>query len=151
MKNAFITIFIFFNISVCLSQKLNPSLGLIWQDRLFADVTLNIGDSFDTDYSPGGGEKSIHLFAKVAFVGFETDFRETYAPKVGVELSFMVLTGRFSIVSYFQQGDMTIRTLPELGIGLINDFNISYGYGFSLHTNDLMHVSNHRLKFTYFL
>ncbi len=147
-KYTFFTIFIFINTCVCLSQDFNPSLSLIWQDRIFADFTLNVGKNA-IDHSLGGSGEDIA--AKAGFVGFETDFRETYAPKVGVEATFLILTGRFSVISYFQKGDVTIRALPEIGLGFVNNFNISYGYGFSPHKNNLQNVSNHRLKLTIFL
>lgn len=139
------------NIPSCLSQEVHPSLSVILQDRLFADLTLNVGnsDTGGSDYS--GNSSDIDIVFTGVFAGFETDFIDTYAPKVGVEVSLLIITTRFSVISYFQNGNVTIRGLPEIGIGIINKATISYGYGFSPHKNNLKNVSNHRLKLTVFL
>lgn len=151
VKYGFFTILFFINISFCLSQEVRPSLGVIVQDRFFADFTLNVGQSTDGGPDFSGNSSDIDIASVAGFAGFETDFIETYAPKVGVEVSLLILTGRFSVISYFQKGDVTIRALPEIGLGIINKFNVSYGYGFSPHKNNLENVSNHRLKLTFFL
>jgi hypothetical protein len=116
------------------------SPGVIFQRQTFGELNILIGQY---ESSTGG-----NAFGGVR-IGAESNFKSgkehIFAPKIGIELSGMVICLRATALTYFYNGDTQFRLLPELGISFLGFANLTYGYNFNLSTNELIGISNHRI------
>jgi hypothetical protein len=116
------------------------SPGVIFQRQTFGELNILIGRY---ESSTGG-----NAFGGVR-IGAESNFKNwndhIFAPKIGVELSGMVICMRATALTYFHNGDTQFRLLPELGISFLGFANLTYGYNFNLSKVDINGISNHRV------
>ena len=116
------------------------SPGVIFQKQTFGELNLLVGR-----YS---SETGGNAFAGVR-LGAETNFRNgsenIWAPKVGVELSGMVICMRATTLYYISGPDTQWRFLPELGISFLGFANLTYGYNFKLSGDPIDGIINHRV------
>ena len=116
------------------------SPGVIYQRQTFGELNILIGRY---ESSTGG-----NAFGGVR-IGAESNFKsgngQIFAPKIGVELSGMVLCIRATAWTYFYNGDTQFRLLPELGISFLGFANLTYGYNFNLSKTEINGISNHRI------
>lgn len=119
------------------------STGYILQENSFGELNLLIGKVvFENGKFPILGLSALRL-------GLESNFRNnenyTIAPKIGLEVSNLIVIARISIASYFQNSSSEFRIIPEIGFSLGALVNLTYGYGINLNNGNISGLSNHRL------
>jgi hypothetical protein len=116
------------------------SPGIIAQRQAFGELNVLIGRY---ESSTGG-----NAFGGVR-IGAESNFKsgsdQIFAPKIGVELSGLIVCMRATALTYFYNGDVQFRLLPELGISFLGFANLTYGYNFNLSKVEINGISNHRI------
>lgn len=126
-------------------RKIDPpnialSPGILFQKQAFGELNLLVGR-----YS---SETGGNAFAGVR-LGAETNFRNgsenIWAPKVGVELSGMVICMRATTLYYISGTTTQWRFLPEIGISFLGFANLTYGYNFKLSGDPINGIINHRV------
>ena len=84
-------------------------------------------------------------------IGVESNFNPTkfiYAPKIGYEISGLLIAMRASTIGYIEKGKLDLRILPELGTSLLGAVNLTYGYNIPLKTFRATDVTKHRVTLT---
>lgn len=84
-------------------------------------------------------------------VGLETNFKPNdliIAPKLNLELNYILVSARMGFVSYMKRGNFDLRFLPEVGLTLAGGVNLMYGYGLPLLSNRVDDISRHRVTLT---
>ena len=116
------------------------SPGIVFQKQTFGELNLLIGRySSETGGNAFGGIR----------LGAETNFRSgnenIWAPKVGAELSGMVICMRATTLYYISGPNIQWRFLPEIGISFLGFANLTYGYNFKLSGDPIDGIINHRV------
>lgn len=116
------------------------SPGIIFQKQTFGELNVLIGRYV----SETGG----NAFGGVR-LGAETNFKKgtenIWAPKIGLELSGMVVCMRATALYYITDQTTQWRFLPEIGISFLGFANLTYGYNFNLSHNQINGIINHRV------
>jgi hypothetical protein len=84
-------------------------------------------------------------------IGVESNFSPTnfiYAPKIGYELSGLLISTRANMVGYIEKDKLDLRILPELGTSFLGAVNLTYGYNIPLKAFRATDVSKHRATLT---
>lgn len=120
------------------------SPGVIVQENVFNEFNIIIGTVSSQNWTVGiVGTR----------IGFESNFKYDkdfiIAPKVGYEISMILVSLRLSAANYFQNKESEFRIIPEMGLSFGGAINLTYGYGFSLNHSDINGLSNHRLSLTF--
>lgn len=120
------------------------SPGIIVQRNIFLDANVLIGKTFSNLNSkiPIVGIQGIRI-------GLETDCNNTFAPKIGYELTPMIYTLRLSAINYFQNDNTEFRIIPEIGLSFYSWINLTYGYGISLNNGNISDIGHHRIALTF--
>jgi hypothetical protein len=122
--------------------KLILSPGISYQGQIFGEINL--------------------MYSKLAIehggnaiwgprIGIEANFsrdRFIYAPKVGYELSGMLIALRGNAVGYFDDRKLDLRLLPEAGVSLAGAINLTYGYSLPILNHKSTEVARHRITLT---
>jgi hypothetical protein len=122
--------------------KLILSPGVSYQSQLFTELNLMYSRF---DYSHSG---SVIWGPRV---GLEANFKKDrfiLAPKVGYELSGLLLSLRGNAIGYMDEKKLDLRILPEIGTSLFGTVNLTYGYSFPLLEYKSSVVSKHRVTLT---
>ncbi|WP_157446964.1 hypothetical protein [Cytophaga aurantiaca] len=93
------------------------------------------------NYSVSG----LRLGSEFVFNGAKINF----APKIGYELSSMLLCFRVSEINYLHDKSVDIRLLPEIGFDFVTFANICYGYNIHIGGDKYNAISNHRVTLTF--
>ena len=123
-------------------MKLIMSPGLIYQGQFLGELNLMLSR---LDMTAGGSA----IWGPR--IGLESSFRsDNYmiAPKIGYEFSGLLFCLRANALSYFQNGDIDLRILPEIGLSLSGAMNLCYGYNIHIYKDKINDVSNHRISLT---
>ncbi len=126
-------------------RKITPpnlalSPGVVFQKQTFGELNLLIG-RYESSMS-GNAFGGVRL-------GAETNFRKgtenIWAPKIGVELSGMVICARGTMLYYIADANRQLCFLPELGISFLGFANLTYGYNFKLSAGTIDGIVRHRV------
>ncbi len=116
------------------------SPGVVFQKQTFGEMNILVGRYV----SETGG----NAFGGVR-LGAETNFKKgtenIWAPKIGLELSGMVVCMRATALYYITDQTTQWRFLPEIGISFLGFANLTYGYNFNLSHNTIDGIINHRV------
>jgi len=88
-------------------------------------------------------------------LGFETNFMPydyAYGIKIGYHFDFVHFLGicfRVNSIMYNDNEKWDIRIQPEIGISILGQLGITYGYNFSLFENKNNVIGNHRIILFY--
>jgi hypothetical protein len=126
-------------------RKITPpnlalSPGIVFQKQTFGELNLLVG-RYESSMS-GNAFGGVRL-------GAETNFRKgpenIWAPKIGVELSGMVICVRGTMLYYIADANRQFCFLPELGISFLGFANLTYGYNFKLSPGTIDGIVRHRV------
>lgn len=116
------------------------SPDFIVQQQVMGGVNLFIGEFLESQMMIGMTGTRI---------GVESNFRSgeefIIAPKIGYEISLVAVVARLTALNYFQNKHAEFRLLPEVGISLGGNINLTYGYNFRLTPRKITDISNHRM------
>jgi hypothetical protein len=116
------------------------SPGIVFQNQTFGEINILVGRY---ESSTGG-----NAFGGIR-VGLESNLKtkeeHIYAPKIGVELSGMLMCIRGTVLSYINADTVQLRLLPEAGFSYLGFANLTYGYNFQLSKADIAGISKHRI------
>lgn len=122
--------------------KLILSPGMSYQGQFFGEMNLMY-----SKYYIGHGGNAIWGPRLGVEVNFNKD-RFIYAPKVGYELSGLLLAVRGNAVGYIDNKRLDLRLLPEAGISLLGAVNLTYGYSLPVLNFKSKEVARHRITLT---
>ncbi|MES2848931.1 MAG: hypothetical protein V4685_07740 [Bacteroidota bacterium] len=149
--------FILFLITVSITHAQSNSIngghtfiispGTSYQSQFFAELNL----MYAGDKSLNGGPCS-GSFAAGPRIGVEYNFNSSnniIAPKIGYEVSGLVICLRANAVYYIGKHINDLRLLPEAGFSLTGAINLTYGFSIPLLSNRLTEVSRSRITLTF--
>ncbi|GAA4307915.1 hypothetical protein [Nibribacter koreensis] len=119
-------------------RKLIVSPGIAYQGQVFGEVNLFYADVY---LGHGYGFLGPRL-------GLEANFRKDrfiYAPKIGFELSGMLIALRTSAVGYVDDTKLDLRILPEAGFDFFFG-SLTYGYNIPVLSYKSSEVKNHKIS-----
>ena len=120
------------------------SPGVACQGQFFGELNL-LGGRYVSEMT-GNAFPGVRL-------GVESNFRSKdeliIAPKIGFEISGMVICLRGTALTYFQGPYVQVRLLPEAGISLLGFANLTYGYSFPLNNSDKFDLQGHRFALSF--
>ncbi len=125
-----------------LSKKVILSPGLIYQGELLGEINLMFSK---LEMTTGGAA----IWGPR--VGIESSFTNNnylIAPKIGYEFSGLIFCVRGNLLSYFQDKEVDLRFLPEIGLSLSGAMNLCYGYNIHIIADKINDISNHRISLT---
>lgn len=122
--------------------KLILSPGISYQGEFFGEINLMysrlaIEHGGNTIWGPRIGLEA--NFSKDRFI---------YAPKVGYELSGMLIALRGNAIGYIDDKKLDLRLLPEAGLSLAGAINLTYGYSLPILNFKSPEVARHRITLT---
>ena len=116
------------------------SPGIIFQNQTFGEINVLVGH-YENSHSG-------NAFGGVR-IGMESNFKRgnenIIAPKIGVELSGLVICMRATALTYFKNDEVQFNLLPELGVSFLGFANLTYGYSFNLSKVNISGISNHKI------
>jgi hypothetical protein len=120
------------------------SPGISYQGQWFGEVNLMRAKI------TGAGPCSAPVIGG-ARLGVEFNFDRhhfVYAPKLGFEVSTMLISLRGNAIAYIDDGKTDLRLLPEIGLSLLGLANLNYGYGAPLLKFEATAATRHRISLT---
>lgn len=124
-------------------KRLTLSPALIYQNNFSGGFTI-----MDAYYDRYSG-----LYVVMGpFIGTEVVFDNpspVIAPKIGYQISTMLVCARVSEINYFHARGTDVRLLPEIGIDLVGKINLCYGYNIHVAGNQYSNISNNRITLIY--
>lgn len=120
------------------NMALSP--GMIFQKQTFGEINLLVGR-----YESSMTGNALYGIRMGAESNFRNGDQNIWAPKIGVELSGIVICMRVTTLYYVTEGNNQWRFLPELGISFLGFANLTYGYNFRLSGEPLDGIVNHRV------
>ncbi len=120
------------------------SPGISIQKEVLYEINTLIGRY---ENSTGG-----NAFGGVRF-GFESNLKQginnIIAPKIGLEISGMLICLRITAINYFQNHKNQFTLLPEFGISYMGFVNLTYGYNIFMSKNNFIDIGSHRICLTF--
>lgn len=120
------------------------SSGLSYQRQLLGEVGLIYGYSASDGPCNSGGLVGLKLASEFNF-NKDNFF---IAPKLGVEMDFLIFGARINFIDYTNFTYHDLKFTPEIGLSLTGFLNLFYGYNFSLTDKQIDNVGTHRVTLT---
>lgn len=122
--------------------KLILSPGFSYQGQFFGEINL----MYASHYIGHGGNAI--WGPRIGIEANVNQDRFVYAPKLGYELSGLLIALRGNAVGYIDNKRIDLRLLPEAGISLLGAINLTYGYNLPVLRFKSPEVARHRITFT---
>ncbi|MCP2043912.1 hypothetical protein [Pontibacter sp. HSC-36F09] len=122
--------------------KLILSPGISYQGQFLGEINL----MYASQYIGHGGNA---IWGPR--VGIEANInkdRFIYAPKLGFELSGLLIAVRGNVVGYIDDKRLDLRLLSEAGISLLGAVNLTYGYNLPVLNFKSLEIASHRIMLT---
>ena len=81
--------------------------------------------------------------------GFESSLTSKdyiFAPKIGYEISGLMICLRGNALAYLQNKRSDFRLLPEAGLSLSGVINLTYGYNLHIYGDKIRDITNHKFS-----
>lgn len=118
------------------------SPGISYQGQFFGEINL----MYASHYIGHGGNAI--WGPRVGIEANVNKDRFIYAPKLGFELSGLLIAVRGNAVGYIDNKRLDLRLLPEAGISLLGAVNLTYGYNLPILSFKSPEVARHRVTLT---
>jgi len=121
-------------------MKLILSPGMSYQGKLLGELSLMFSK---LDMTSGGAAIWGPRF------GFESSLTSNdyiFAPKIGYEISGLMICLRGNGLAYLQNKKSDFRLLPEAGLSLSGAINLTYGYNLHIYGDKIRDIANHKFS-----
>lgn len=145
-----------FALSLSLGHELFPQRRpeLEGLDRWCMVPRLGYSDQGSNFLAPGFGltyvqaKKYFPIVTGGTFACLDLSMGESarvYAPKIGLEGTFVFLTGKMTAAWYTKDSEKDVRLTPEIGLTFFGYLTCCYGYNYKLKSESSDLVSKHKI------